>query len=103
MDLLFEHGETDWVQLEVGTRDSPSKRQPLRRTLFMARQEVDKQLDEMQKYGVIQTSHSPWASPVVLVRKSEGTHRFFVDYRGLNSVTRVDTFPYPALMTYLTS
>ena len=92
-----ERGETDLVQLEIDTGDSPSKRQPLRRMPFAARQEVAKQLHKMQRDGVIQPSQSPWASPVVLVQKKDGSQRFCVDYRGLNSVTKLDTFPLPRI------
>ena len=57
---------------------------------FTVRQEVAKLLYEMQRDGVIQPSNSPWASPVVLVWKKDGSHRFSVDYRGLNAVTKND-------------
>lgn len=61
-----ERGETDLIQLEIDTGDSPSKRHPLRRMPFAARQEVAKQLHKMQRDGVIQPSQSPWPGQVRL-------------------------------------
>jgi len=88
-----ERGETDLIQMEIDTGDACPKKQPARRMPFAVRQEVATQLKKMQKNGVIQPSKSPWASPVVLVRKRDGSHRFCVDYRGLNAVTKADPFP----------
>ena len=51
----------------------------------------------MQAIGAVQPSDSPWASTIVLVRKKDGTLRFCVDYRGLNSVTKKDNFPLPRI------
>ena len=44
---------------------------------------------------VIEASDSPWASPVCLVKKKDGTFRFCVDYRRVNAVSRKDAFPIP--------
>ena len=54
---------------------------------------MDKNLKSMIDHGVVQLSSSPWASPVVLVKKKDGSTRFCVDYRRLNEVTRKDAYP----------
>ena len=98
-----EPGETSLVTMEIDTGDANPRKQPPRRMPFMVREEIARQLRNMQRDGVIQPSNSPWSSPVVMVRKKDGSHRFCVDYRELNSVTKVDTFPYPVLTIYLIS
>ena len=92
-----ERGETDLIQFSIDTGDACPLRQPARRIPFAARQEVSKQLMSMLQTGVIQPSQSPWASPVVLVRKKDSSLRFCIDYRPLNSVTKPDMFPLPRI------
>ena len=56
---------------------------------------VNEELDEMLAMGKVRPSASPWASPVVIVPKPDGTIRFCIDYRKLNSVTKIDAYPIP--------
>ena len=51
----------------------------------------------MLEQGVIKSSSSPWASPIVLVKKKDGKYRFCVDYRKLNQVTKKDAHPLPRI------
>ncbi len=48
-------------------------------------------------HNVIIPLVSPWAPPVVLVKKSDSTMRFCVDYRKINEITRKDSHPPPRI------
>lgn len=49
----------------------------------------------MIKKGIIELSKSPCGSPALLVEKPDGMFQFVVDYRKLNSVTRIEPYPVP--------
>lgn len=74
---------------------------PLRQSPYRVstreREAMKRQVDEMLRDDIIQPSKSPWASPVVLVKKKDGTLRFCVDYRRLNKITRKDVYPLPRI------
>ncbi|KYO47305.1 hypothetical protein Y1Q_0018216 [Alligator mississippiensis] len=55
----------------------------------------------MEELGVIRVSTSPWASPVVLVRRQDGTIHFCVDYWKLNAITTPDAYPMSRMDTLL--
>ena len=94
-----ESGETGLVKLCIETGDATPIAQSVRRVPSAVRKEVAHQIQEnlMLRNRVIQPSHSPWASPIVLVRKKDNTLRFCVDYRALNEVTKPDKFPIPRI------
>ena len=53
------------------------------------------ELDKMLAENIIRPSTSPWASPIVLVPKKDGEVRFCVDYRKVNQVAKIDSYPMP--------
>ncbi|XP_041439585.1 uncharacterized protein LOC121400486 [Xenopus laevis] len=88
-------GCTHWAEHKVDTGTQLPVRSPAYRVAEAVRPEVKSQIDEMLALGIITPSHSPWASPVVLVPKKDGSTRFCVDYRRLNDVTTTDAYPMP--------
>ena len=90
-----DRGETDLVQLVIDTGDAPPKKLPVRRVPFAVHKELARQLQSMEQANVIQPSHSPWASPMVLVQKKDNSLHLCVDFRALNAVSKLDTFPIP--------
>ena len=67
----------------------------MRRITPSKKEETRKLIQEMKDGGIIRPSSSPWSSPVILVKKKNGTTRFCIDYRRVNAVTRKDAYPLP--------
>ena len=53
--------------------------------------------------GVVKPSNSPWCNAVILVRKKDGSLRFCIDFRRLNSLTVKDSHPLPRICETLES
>ena len=90
-------GRSKSVQHEIETNEArPVRCGPRRLAPAGLRREEDC-VREMSTGGQIEPSDSPWASPVVLVTKKDGSTRFCVDYRRLNSLTVKDAYPLPRI------
>lgn len=98
-----DFGHTDVVQHQIHTSDAPPVREKYRPLPPMMYREMRALLADMLEKKVIQPSSSPWAAPIVMVRKKDGSWRFCVDYRKLNSLTHKDAFPLPRIEETLTS
>jgi len=77
-------GRTNLVEHKIDIQGHAPIRQLPYRVLFKQREGIR---------IIITESNSPWASPVVLVPKKNGPHRFGIDFRRLNSLTRRDLYP----------
>ena len=60
-------------------------------------QELSTQLQELLDKGFIRSSSSPWGTPMLFVRKKDGSHRMCIDYRELNKVTVKNRYPLPKI------
>nr|XP_054751019.1 uncharacterized protein LOC129256850 isoform X2 [Lytechinus pictus] len=79
--------------IELKQRELPKgKPYPIPHAL---RDTVKKEVKTMLSLNVIEPSNSPYASPIVIVKKPDGTNRFCVDFRKLNKVTKFDAEPVP--------
>jgi hypothetical protein len=90
-------GKTSLVQHTIDTGNSSPVRQAARRLPISKKETVKTEIENMLKEGIVVPSNSPWASPIVLVTKKDGSTRFCIDYRQLNSITRKDAYPLPKI------
>eukprot|EP00731_Ephydatia_muelleri_P001660 Em0001g1660a len=88
-------GCTMLTEHSIPTGLSTPVRQVPYRLPYARREWVKKEIEAMFQDGVIESSISDWASPIVLIEKKDGGIRFCVDYRKLNSVTQGDAYPMP--------
>ena len=85
---VYDHA----ITLEVG--HNPPNSRPYRYSP-QQKDEIERQVVEMIKAGIVKPSMSPYASPVLLVKKKDDSWHFCVDYRKLNAITVKNKFPLP--------
>lgn len=85
------------VEHTIRLSDSRPFRQRSRRLTPADIDDVRKHLQELLCAGIIKESRSPYASPIVIVRKKNGTIRMCIDYRLLNSRTVPDQYTTPCI------
>ncbi|KAL6463358.1 hypothetical protein MHYP_G00277490 [Metynnis hypsauchen] len=90
-------GCTDLLAHEIPLLDEVPVRQRYRRIPPSDYDSVKAHINQLLEAQVIRESCSPYASPIVLVKKKDGSLRMCVDYRQLNSKTRKDAFPLPRI------
>ena len=90
-------GRTSAVQHDIVTMDARPVRCGPRRLAPAGLAKEQTCVREMLEGGQIEPSGSPWASPIVLVTKKDGSTRFCIDYRRLNALTTKDAYPLPRI------
>lgn len=73
------YGHTNIVRHSIRTGDAPPIKQRAYRTSPNMRAEIDRQVQQLLSQNIIEESCSPWSSPVVLIRKKDGSYRFCID------------------------
>ncbi|KAE9280634.1 hypothetical protein PF001_g24140 [Phytophthora fragariae] len=97
VETSLKPGRTDLLEFSIDTgTQAPIKQRPYR----VSQAEEDVMEAEVQQYlelNLIRPSTSPWASPVLMIRKPDGGIRFCIDYRRLNAITIKDCYPMPLI------
>lgn len=93
----YDVGRTHLIAHEIVTGDAAPRRRHPYRLSPTELTKVESLIDRLKQHQLIRDSSSPWAAPIVIVRKKDGSLRFCCDWRDLNAVTRKDGYPLPRI------
>ena len=88
-------GRTDCIKHRIHTGNQAPIRQRPYRVPPALKDDVVQELTELLKMGVVEESTSEWSSPMVIVKKKDGSNRICIDYRRLNAASKFDAYPMP--------
>ena len=105
-DHIFSKDKNDFgfyekTKFHIDTGNEKPIKQRAYRLPYAQQENVDKLIEDMFQNKIISKSNSPWASPIVIVKKSDCSDRFCVDYRKLNGITIKDSYPVPLIQEIL--
>ena len=92
---LPPHRDVDF-RIDLVPGSNPPAKAPYRMS-SVEMDTVKETLDDLEAHGFIQPSTSPFAAPVLLVKKADGSMRMCVDYRDLNKITIKNKYPLPRI------
>ena len=84
----YDIGQIKDYEAEIVVTDTIPRSQPYRPIPYYKREELQNILDELLRAKIIQESHSQYCSPIVLVKKKDGSLRLTVDYREINKIVQ---------------
>lgn len=94
-------GRTNIIKHYIDTGNSKPTYQKQYQFSPVVKKEIEQELDDMLEKDVVEPSYSPWCSPIVIVKKQNGSNRLCLDSRQLNKVTKRDTYPLPRVSSIL--
>ena len=98
---IMELGKCKIFKHKIRTIDEEPIYIPAYRKSQAEQEEINRQVNEMFRAGIIRRSKSPWSSPIILVPKPNNTKRLCIDFRRLNKKTIQQTWPIPRILDIL--
>lgn len=94
-------GLTNLIEHIIDTGDSKPVKQRYYSYSPKLQDAVYSEVDILLKYKIIEPSKSSWSSPIVMIRKPDGTYRLCLDFRVVNNLTKKDAYPLPKIDSIL--